>query len=152
MTESENSPLSEVGPEQPEGLSGGHPEPVMPVPLPAAPPAVPIGGSERLAALDLLRGFALCGILLMNFVNFAWPGGAYTNPNHPFFRPSEIVFPVGLCKKLRHKIASVFRRESDWDCASDDFIWIGGTLRNRFFEYSGITRSVVVKGRRKTEE
>ena len=36
--------------------------------------------SERLFAVDVLRGFALLGILAMNIVDFAWPGAAYGNP------------------------------------------------------------------------
>ena len=39
----------------------------------------------RLEALDLLRGFALCGILLMNVLTFAWPGGAYTSVAFPYY-------------------------------------------------------------------
>jgi len=136
MTESENSPLSEVGPGQPEGLSGGHPEPVIPVPLPAAPPAVPIGGGERLAALDLLRGFALCGILLMNIVNFAWPGGAYTNPNHPYFALDsigEVPDPEVLEKKIAEDEKDLNRRQKDLKRlereAETKPVWSGGELR-----------------------
>jgi len=50
----------------------------------------PVAAGERLAALDLLRGVALCGILLMNIVGFAWPGGAYTNPAFPYYAPESI--------------------------------------------------------------
>ena len=35
---------------------------------------------NRIIAIDVLRGFALLGILLMNIVSFAMPGGAYSNP------------------------------------------------------------------------
>ena len=35
---------------------------------------------ERLAALDVLRGFALLGILLMNIQSFAMIDAAYLNP------------------------------------------------------------------------
>ena len=34
----------------------------------------PVGESERIAALDILRGVALFGVLLVNFVDFAGPG------------------------------------------------------------------------------
>jgi uncharacterized protein len=36
-------------------------------------PAAPVVAKERIVWLDLLRGFALLGILLINIVGFAWP-------------------------------------------------------------------------------
>lgn len=45
---------------------------------------------DRLASLDLLRGFALCGILLMNVTTFAWPEGAYTNIAFPYYALDSI--------------------------------------------------------------
>lgn len=42
--------------------------------------ADPIAGSERYGSLDLLRGFALLGILMMNIQSFSMPGSAYLNP------------------------------------------------------------------------
>lgn len=45
--------------------------------LPAATPTQP---AERIAAIDVLRGFALLGILLMNIQSFAMIGMAYLNP------------------------------------------------------------------------
>ncbi len=40
----------------------------------------PTLGNERNQALDILRGFALLGILIMNIQSFAMPGAAYLNP------------------------------------------------------------------------
>lgn len=40
----------------------------------------PVAVSERFDTVDLLRGFALLGILAMNIVFFGWPGPAYDNP------------------------------------------------------------------------
>ncbi|GAC1447864.1 MAG: DUF418 domain-containing protein [Isosphaeraceae bacterium] len=37
-------------------------------------------GRERVESIDVLRGFALLGILLMNIVGFAWPFVVYENP------------------------------------------------------------------------
>ncbi len=37
----------------------------------------------RLPALDVMRGFAVMGILLMNITAFAWPEMAYLSPNIP---------------------------------------------------------------------
>jgi uncharacterized protein len=43
--------------------------------------AQPVAERERIVALDVLRGFALLGILVMNVQAFAMPSAAYTNPN-----------------------------------------------------------------------
>ncbi|MDH3243499.1 MAG: DUF418 domain-containing protein [Saprospiraceae bacterium] len=40
----------------------------------------PVTSSERIQALDFLRGVAILGILIMNIQSFAMPGAAYTNP------------------------------------------------------------------------
>lgn len=46
---------------------------------PIAMPA-PIKASSRIQSLDVLRGFALLGILLMNILVFAFPFAAYNDP------------------------------------------------------------------------
>ncbi|MEE8041576.1 MAG: hypothetical protein V3T15_02140, partial [Pseudomonadales bacterium] len=40
----------------------------------------PVQSSERIDSVDVLRGFALLGILLMNIIAFGLPGAAYFNP------------------------------------------------------------------------
>ena len=42
--------------------------------------ASPVAGKRRIQSLDVLRGFALLGILLMNILVFAFPFAAYTDP------------------------------------------------------------------------
>jgi uncharacterized protein len=67
-------------PEQPEGGPGPVDEPAA-APAPAVPiapvvpavPMAPIAEAERIAELDVVRGFALLGILLMNVEYFARP-------------------------------------------------------------------------------
>ncbi len=44
------------------------------------PEAQPVSSAERYFAVDVLRGFALLGILAMNIVSFGWPWPAYDNP------------------------------------------------------------------------
>jgi len=41
---------------------------------------LPTSQSERIASLDILRGFAILGILLMNIQSLSMPSAAYSNP------------------------------------------------------------------------
>jgi len=41
----------------------------------------PVNLSSRIISLDVLRGFALLGILIMNVQHFSMPGAAYINPD-----------------------------------------------------------------------
>lgn len=49
---------------------------------------IPVGDAQRIESLDVLRGFALLGILLLNIVGFGMISSAYSNPlagfTHPF--------------------------------------------------------------------
>lgn len=40
----------------------------------------PVTYSDRIISLDILRGFAILGILIMNIISFAMPGAHYMNP------------------------------------------------------------------------
>ena len=42
--------------------------------------ASPVTGKERIVALDILRGFAVLGILIMNIQSYSMIGAAYMNP------------------------------------------------------------------------
>ena len=42
--------------------------------------AKPVESGARIVILDVLRGFALLGILIMNIQGFAMPAAAYGNP------------------------------------------------------------------------
>jgi len=42
--------------------------------------ALPVAGSDRIESLDVLRGFALLGILLLNIVGFGLHSAGYFNP------------------------------------------------------------------------
>lgn len=43
--------------------------------------ASPVAERERIVSIDVLRGFALLGILAMNIQDFSMPGAAYLNPH-----------------------------------------------------------------------
>jgi uncharacterized protein len=79
------NPVAELPP-LPEALQEASPtavttEALPPPPAPAArPKALPVQPQERVAAVDVLRGVALMGILAMNIVAFAWPEASYDNP------------------------------------------------------------------------
>ncbi len=63
------------------GPSSDAPPPPASAPLAAAgPPPTPIGGEDRLESLDVLRGFAVLGILAMNIAAFSGPFAGYSNP------------------------------------------------------------------------
>ncbi len=47
---------------------------------PERPAALPVQPMERVAGVDVLRGFALMGILAMNILAFSWPDSAYESP------------------------------------------------------------------------
>jgi uncharacterized protein len=57
-------------------------------------PPIPVSDSERVEALDLLRGFALLGILAMNIRAMAAPFGAYMTPFafFPYEGPSRAAY------------------------------------------------------------
>ena len=49
--------------------------------------------SQRIYSIDMLRGFALLGILIMNIISFSMPGMAYFNPKvYQLSYIDEIVF------------------------------------------------------------
>ncbi len=45
------------------------------------PSAAPVRSEDRILTIDVLRGFALLGILLMNILSFSLPWAAEANPN-----------------------------------------------------------------------
>ncbi|HZW10910.1 MAG TPA: DUF418 domain-containing protein [Phycisphaerales bacterium] len=67
--------------------------------------AAPVGATQRIESLDVLRGFAVLGILVMNIMTFAMPLAAYMNPtvypeltplNQWTFRVVHVVFDLKM--------------------------------------------------------
>lgn len=54
--------------------------PTRPTPNPGGSIPTPVAKSERIAAIDVLRGFAVLGILMVNVQGFARISSAYSNP------------------------------------------------------------------------
>ncbi len=54
----------------------------------------PTQAASRILSLDVLRGFALLGILIMNMISFSMPGANYLNPmaEGPLSGPDEWSF------------------------------------------------------------
>ena len=81
MADLESSPASEAQPDPaadplaPAPTAAEGPEPTPP------PDAEPVTEDQRLGSVDVLRGFALLGILAMNVVSFGWPFSGYDNPD-----------------------------------------------------------------------
>lgn len=78
--------------------------------------AGPVSSDQRISSLDLLRGFVLCGILLMNIVNFAWPGGAYGSPTYPYYRLDsigEVPDPAVRAKEIAAEEKGLSRAEKE---------------------------------------
>jgi len=61
----------------------------QPPPPPADKPQ-PVSEKERITTVDMLRGFALLGILLMNMLSFSWPDGAYGSATSLYYHPDSI--------------------------------------------------------------
>lgn len=73
------------------------------------PPSAPAPSNKRIASLDVIRGFAILGILLMNIQSFSMPASAYLNPTS-FGDLSGANFVVWLISHLfaDYKFLSLF--------------------------------------------
>jgi uncharacterized protein len=81
------------------------------VPAPAQLGATlkPVGEGERLASLDVLRGFALLGILMMNIQVFSLPVGDFIDPAAAMGEPLSGKIVWALTKVLfEYKFMSLF--------------------------------------------
>jgi uncharacterized protein len=77
----------------------------------AEPPAAggPVVGSERIGSIDVLRGVAVLGILVMNVRDFAMPLRAFEDPAFPDgFRWSNFVAWVTTDLFFQDKMIAIF--------------------------------------------
>ena len=108
---------------------------------PNAETTLPLSRSERIASLDVLRGVALLGILIMNIQAFAMPGAAYINPaaygdltginqwvwiashlfaDQKFMALFSILFGAGICvfadraEQTRGRSTALHYRRTSW--------------------------------------
>lgn len=56
----------------------------------AATAPLTAASKTRVLGLDVIRGVAVLGILLLNIVDFGWPNAAYNNPSVLYYDPSSI--------------------------------------------------------------
>jgi uncharacterized protein len=96
----------------------------------ARPAARPVQEPDRIVGLDVLRGVAVLGILIMNIQAFAMPMAAYTNPtafgdltgvnlvvwtvsrvlaDHKFMTIFSMLFGAGVCLFVERAVASTGR-------------------------------------------
>ena len=59
-------------------------------------PLQPTAETTRIETLDVLRGFALLGILLLNIIGFGLVSTAYSNPQEGFFGPLDMPVWAGV--------------------------------------------------------
>ncbi|MEZ4389138.1 MAG: DUF418 domain-containing protein [Candidatus Krumholzibacteriia bacterium] len=133
---------------------------------PAVLPAGPALGPDRIEALDVLRGLAVLGILLMNIQSFGSPGDEYMNPaargtpsgldlaiwatshvlaDSKFMTLFSVLFGVGIAifaGRLEHrgrKPAGLHYRRMGW-------LWLIGMLHGYLLWYGDILVSYAVCG------
>ena len=75
----------------------------------SAPPATPVTTSERIASIDVLRGFAVLGILVVNIQGFGRVTSAYMNPTSgSAFEGSELWIWAAVYVLADTKFISIF--------------------------------------------
>lgn len=93
--------------------SNGDPGPAS---LPAQKPPPDAGGrSTRVPALDVVRGVALLGILLLNIVDFAWPSQAYDSVATLFYTTDSI----GEVPDPDAERDAAKKKQDDWKTLAD---------------------------------
>jgi uncharacterized protein len=71
---------------------------------------------SRVLGLDVIRGVAVLGILMLNIVDFGWPNEAYNNPQVLYYDPSSIgPLPDKSAEEAKSKDKSKDKKEKSKD-------------------------------------
>ncbi|MBD3220008.1 DUF418 domain-containing protein [bacterium] len=142
------------------------PDTPEPVPEPPKPHPHPITGAERIEALDVLRGVAVLGILLMNVQSFGSLNSAYMNPalkgvpggselwlwitthvlaDTKFITLFSFMFGVGIAV-FADRLAARGRKPAGLHYRRMGWLWLIGMLHGYLLWYGDILVSYAVCG------
>jgi len=135
--------------------------------MPAVPDsASPAVGADRIEALDVLRGIAILGILLMNIQSFGMPSAEYMNPavrglpegldralwllthvlaDSKFITLFSLLFGVGIAV-FAQRLEARGRRPSGLHYRRMGWLWLIGMLHGYLLWYGDILVSYAVCG------
>lgn len=91
----------------------GVPPAELPPDGPSSRKPEPVSEKERVKTIDLLRGFALLGILMMNILSFAWDGGAYGSATHMYYALDSIAEVPKVDKKKEAELTYEQKKEKE---------------------------------------
>jgi uncharacterized protein len=156
-----------TAPAVPTTSAADDPRPVAVEPdAPPPTPAAPLAGAERIEAIDVLRGLAVLGILIMNVQSFGDIGAAYMNPaargvpegsdlvlwglghllaDTKFITLFSLLFGVGIAV-FAERLAARGRAPAGLHYRRMGWLWLIGMLHGYLLWYGDILVSYAVCG------